>query len=168
MFLAHDTVTRYNLANSIFFSGPVCLQIFRLLRVEGNSKFYLDLECNIFELSILSGPDLSNHKVKAIQTGSHSNFSQVVYKCSIMARHRCDIWPWPCLSSNINFCVKIDYKSWGWISITASPGGLVGNTLLTWVQSLVGGIHSDSDDHYNGGPVSLDPQWHVKEPWRRW
>ena len=32
---------------------------------------------------------------------------------------------------------------------------------------LVGGIHSDSDDHYNGGPVSLDPQWHVKEPWRR-
>ena len=29
------------------------------------------------------------------------------------------------------------------------------------------GIHSDSDDHYNGGPVSLDPQWHVKEPWRR-
>ena len=27
-------------------------------------------------------------------------------------------------------------------------------------------IHSDSDDYYNGGPVSLDPQWHVKEPWR--
>ena len=38
---------------------------------------------------------------------------------------------------------------------------------LTWVQSWVGGIHSDSDDHYNGGPMSLHPQWHVKEPWRR-
>ena len=35
---------------------------------------------------------------------------------------------------------------------------------LTWVQSQVGGIHSDLDDHYNGGPVSLDPQWHAKEP----
>ena len=29
------------------------------------------------------------------------------------------------------------------------------------------GIHCDLDDHYNGGPVSLDPQWYVKEPWRR-
>ena len=28
------------------------------------------------------------------------------------------------------------------------------------------GIHSDSIDHYNGSPVSLGPQWHVKEPWR--
>ena len=25
------------------------------------------------------------------------------------------------------------------------------------------GLHSDSDDHYNGGPMSLDPQWHAKE-----
>ena len=49
------------------------------------------------------------------------------------------------------------------------PGGLLGN-MLAWraiVQSRVGVIHSDSDDHYNGGPMSLDPQWHVKEPWRR-
>ena len=38
---------------------------------------------------------------------------------------------------------------------------------LTRVQSRVGGIHSDSDDHYYGWPVSLDPQWHMKEPWRR-
>ena len=28
-------------------------------------------------------------------------------------------------------------------------------------------LNSDSDDHYNGSPMSLDPQWHVKEPWRR-
>ena len=32
------------------------------------------------------------------------------------------------------------------------------------VQSCVGGIHSDSDDHINGGPVSLDCQWHTKNP----
>ena len=48
------------------------------------------------------------------------------------------------------------------------PGGVVGNMLASHavnpVQSRVGGIHSDLDDHYNGGPVSLDPQWHVKEP----
>ena len=25
-------------------------------------------------------------------------------------------------------------------------------------------IYSDPDDHYNGGSVSLDPQWHVKDP----
>ena len=53
-----------------------------------------------------------------------------------------------------------------------SPGGVVGNMLASHAVnpgSILGrgGIHSDSDDHYNGGPVSLDPQWHVKEPWRR-
>ena len=42
------------------------------------------------------------------------------------------------------------------------PGGRVGNT-LTWHAINPGsvpgrGIHSDSDDHYNSGPVSLDPQ----------
>ena len=51
------------------------------------------------------------------------------------------------------------------------PGGVVGNMLASHAVnpgSIPGrGIHSDSDDHYNGGPVSLDPQWHVKEPWRR-
>ena len=41
------------------------------------------------------------------------------------------------------------------------PGGRVGN-MLAWHAvnpgSIPGrGIHSDSDDHYNGGPVSLDP-----------
>ena len=46
----------------------------------------------------------------------------------------------------------------------------VGN-MLTWYAVKSGsilreGIHSDSDDHYIGGPVSLDPQWHVKESWR--
>ena len=35
------------------------------------------------------------------------------------------------------------------------PGGVVGNMLASHDV----GIHSDSDDHYNGGPVSLDPQW---------
>ena len=25
--------------------------------------------------------------------------------------------------------------------------------------------YSDSDDHYNSSPVSLDPQGHVQEPW---
>ena len=43
--------------------------------------------------------------------------------------------------------------------------------MLVWhavnLGSIPGGIHSDSDDHYNGGPVSLDPQWHVNEPSRR-
>ena len=33
------------------------------------------------------------------------------------------------LSSNINFCVKVDYELWSWISITA--GGLVGN-MFVW------------------------------------
>ena len=28
------------------------------------------------------------------------------------------------------------------------------------------GIPRDSDDHYNGSPASLDPQRHLKEPWR--
>ena len=36
--------------------------------------------------------------------------------------------------------------------------------VLTQAQSQVGGIHSDPDDHHNGGPVSLDPQQDVKEP----
>ena len=51
------------------------------------------------------------------------------------------------------------------------PGGVVGNMLASHAVnpgSIPGrGIHSDSDDHYNGGPVSLDPQWHIKDPWRR-
>ena len=51
------------------------------------------------------------------------------------------------------------------------PGGVEGN-MLAWHAinpgSIPGrGIHSDWDDHYNGGPVSLDSQWHVKELWRR-
>ena len=50
------------------------------------------------------------------------------------------------------------------------PFGPVGS-MLTWLTVNLGsipgrGIHSDLDDHYNGSPVSLDPQWHVKEPWR--
>ena len=51
------------------------------------------------------------------------------------------------------------------------PGGVVDNMLALHTVnpgSILGrGIHSDLDDHYNGGPVSLDHQWHVKEPWRR-
>ena len=51
------------------------------------------------------------------------------------------------------------------------PVGVVGNMLASHAVnpgSITGrGIHSDSDGHYNGGPVSLDAQWHVKEPWRR-
>ena len=43
--------------------------------------------------------------------------------------------------------------------VTCWPG-----TRLTRVQSRVGGIQSDSDYHHNGGLVSLDPKWHVKEP----
>ena len=39
---------------------------------------------------------------------------------------------------------------------------------LTQVQSQAWGIHSDSNDYYKGGLVSLDPQWHIKEPWRCW
>ena len=27
---------------------------------------------------------------------------------------------------------------------------------------LVLGIHSESDDHYIGGPMSVDLQWHMK------
>ena len=46
--------------------------------------------------------------------------------------------------------------------VARSPGAPI-----TKVQSWVLGIHSDSNDHYNGRPVSLDPQWHVKETWRR-
>ena len=46
--------------------------------------------------------------------------------------------------------------------VTCLPG-----TPLTWVQSQVGMMHSDSDDHYNGGPVLVDPQWHIKQPWKR-
>ena len=47
-----------------------------------------------------------------------------------------------------------------------TPGGRVGN-MLTWHVANPGsipgrGIHSDSDHHYNGHPVSLDPQWHIK------
>ena len=52
------------------------------------------------------------------------------------------------------------FVAYGFLCLTSPPGGVVGNMLAS-------GIHSDSDDHYNGGPVSLDPQWHVKEPWRR-
>ena len=36
---------------------------------------------------------------------------------------------------------------------------------LTHVQFWVRGIHSDSDDQLNGALVSLDAQWHIKEPW---
>ena len=54
--------------------------------------------------------------------------------------------------------------------LSIPSGGVVGNMLASHAVnpgSIPGrGIHSDSDDHYNGGPVSLDPQWHVKEPWR--
>ena len=46
------------------------------------------------------------------------------------------------------------------------PGGVVGSMLASHTVnpgSIPGlGIHSDSDDHYNGCPVSLNPQWHVK------
>ena len=56
-------------------------------------------------------------------------------------------------------------------NINHPPGGRVGNMLVWHAVNPVSipgrGIHSDSDDHYNGGPVSLDPQWHIKEPWRR-
>ena len=39
-----------------------------------------------------------------------------------------------------------------------SLGGQVSNTcLLIQVQAWVREIHSDSDDHKNGGPVSLGP-----------
>ena len=27
-------------------------------------------------------------------------------------------------------------------------------------------VHNDLEDHYISSPMSLDPQWHVKEPWR--
>ena len=52
------------------------------------------------------------------------------------------------------------------------PGGWFGN-MLAWHAvnpgSIPGlGIHSDLDDHYNGGPVSLDAQWHVKGTSRCW
>ena len=36
--------------------------------------------------------------------------------------------------------------------------------ITTYCQQRVVAIHSDSDNHYNGGPM-LDPQWHVKETW---
>ena len=53
---------------------------------------------------------------------------------------------------------------------TLKSGGQVGN-MLAWHAVNPGSIPSwqiqnDLDDHYNGGPVSLDPQWYVKEPWR--
>ena len=49
----------------------------------------------------------------------------------------------------IFFLQILALRSWGYIN----PGS-------------GGYIHSDSDDHHNGGPMSLDPQWHIKEPWR--
>ena len=49
------------------------------------------------------------------------------------------------------------------------PSDLVDN-ILAWHAINLGsfpgrGIHTDTDDHYNGSPVSLHPQWHMKEPW---
>ena len=64
-------------------------------------------------------------------------------------------------------------ESKGYVLFTSSipPSGVVGNMLAMRAVntgSIPGlGIHSDSDDYYNGGPVTLDSQWHVKEPWRR-
>ena len=57
------------------------------------------------------------------------------------------------------------------MEIYIPPAGVVDNMLASHAinpGSIPGqGIRSDSDDHYNGGLVSLDPQWHIKEPWRR-
>ena len=35
---------------------------------------------------------------------------------------------------------------------------------LSVSENYVWGKQSDSNYHYNGGPVPLDPQWHIKEP----
>ena len=45
-------------------------------------------------------------------------------------------------------------------------GGRVGN-MMAWHAVNPGSIpgrgrHTDFDDHYSGSPVSLDPQWYVK------
>ena len=50
--------------------------------------------------------------------------------------------------------------------LKVSPGGLVGNMLAWHTVNGSEGYISDSDDHCNGGPVSLDPQLYIKEPWR--
>ena len=52
------------------------------------------------------------------------------------------------------FPVTLPVVKW----ITGSPG-----MPLTWVESRVMGIPSDSDDHSNSDPVSLDPQWYIKD-----
>ena len=52
--------------------------------------------------------------------------------------------------------LKSTYKCFKGLKVYVLPGCIPGG----------GWIHSELDDHYNGGPMSLDPQWHIKEPWR--
>ena len=61
----------------------------------------------------------------------------------------------------------------GFNNVTYPPGGQVGN-MLTWhtvnldsIPSLGYRMTQMIMTHHNGGPVSLDPQWHVKQPWIR-
>ena len=61
-----------------------------------------------------------------------------------------------CVVVAISFVKRIPFFLTGFIS----SGGRV-----TQVQSRVEGMHGDFGDHYNGGPMLLDPQWNVKEPW---
>ena len=61
-----------------------------------------------------------------------------------------------CNSTNVvlitSFVIDL---SFGKFSYYISLDDQVGNTLIIWVQAQVRKIHSDSGDHFNGGPVSL-------------